>query len=46
MKLTCRICRYTDVFTRLENITDTHYTINEGYEIPGFTAMGGFKVSF
>lgn len=46
MKLTYRICRNVDVFTRLENITDARYTINRGYEMPGFTAMGGFKVEF
>ncbi len=46
LKLTYKICRYVDLFTRLENITDARYTINRGYEMPGFTAMGGFKVSF
>lgn len=46
MKLTYSICRYADIFTRLENITDTRYTINRGYEMPGFTALGGIKVSF
>jgi len=45
LKLTCKICRYVDIFTRLENITDAKYTINRGYEMPGFTAMGGFKVT-
>ncbi len=45
-KLTYRICRYVDIFTRLENMTDAEYTINRGYEMPGFTAMGGFKISF
>lgn len=46
LKLTYEINRYVDVFSRLENITDAHYTINRGYEMPGFTAMGGVKVSF
>lgn len=46
MKLTYSICRYADIFTRLENITDACYTINRGYEMPGFTALGGIKVSF
>ncbi len=45
-KLTYRICRHVDIFTRLENMTDAEYTINRGYEMPGFTAMGGFKISF
>jgi len=46
LKLTYKICSYIDIFTRLENITDVRYTINRGYEMPGFTAMGGFKVNF
>lgn len=46
LKVTWDICRYVSVFTRLENITDARYTINRGYEMPGFTAMGGFKVRF
>ena len=46
LKASWQICHYISVFTRLENITDTHYVINSGYDMPGFTAMGGFKVSF
>lgn len=46
MKLTYSICRYADIFTRLENITDARYTINRGYEMPGFTALGGIKIRF
>lgn len=46
LKLTYMVCRHVDIFTRLENITDARYVINRGYEMPGFTAMGGFKVSF
>jgi len=46
LKVTYSLCRYADLFTRLENITDARYTINRGYEMPGFTAMGGFKVRF
>lgn len=46
LKVTWDICRYVSIFTRLENITDANYTINRGYEMPGFTAMGGFKVRF
>ena len=46
LKLTYKVCRYADIFTRLENITDARYTINRGYEMPGFTTMGGIKVSF
>jgi len=46
LKLNYEICRYVAIFTRLENITDAHYVINRGYDMPGFTAMGGVKVSF
>lgn len=46
LKVTWDICRYISVFARLENITDTKYVINRGYDMPGFTAMGGFKLSF
>lgn len=46
LKVTWDICRYVSVFTRFENITDARYTINRGYEMPGFTAMGGFKLRF
>ncbi len=46
LKLTWEICRYVSVFTRLENITNAKYMINRGYDMPGFTAMGGFKLNF
>lgn len=46
LKLTWDICRYISIFTRFENITDARYMINRGYEMPGFTAMGGFKFRF
>lgn len=45
LKLNFEICRYVAVFTRLENITDARYVINRGYDMPGFTAMGGFTLS-
>lgn len=45
-KISYELCRYLTVFCRLENITDTHYLINRGYDMPGFTAMGGFKLRF
>ncbi len=44
LKLSYPVCRFLDIFCRLNNITDTHYTINRGYEMPGFNAMGGFKI--
>ena len=46
MKISYEVCRYLSVFTRLENITDTSYVINRGYDMPGFTAMGGLKIRF
>lgn len=46
LRLTWDICSYAAIFTRLENITDARYTINRGYEMPGFTAMGGFRLRF
>lgn len=44
MKATYRLTRWLDLFVRLENITDARYTINRGYPMPGFTAMGGFRL--
>lgn len=46
LKVTWEVCRYLSLFTRLENITDARYVINRGYDMPGYTAMGGFKVRF
>jgi iron complex outermembrane receptor protein len=37
---------WLDLFVTLGNLTDKHYTINRGYEMPGFTAMCGFKLKF
>lgn len=46
LKADYALLRYAAVFVRLENITDTHYVINRGYDMPGFTAMGGLRLSF
>lgn len=46
MKITYRPMSWLDIFANLDNITDARYTINRGYEMPGFTAMGGVKVRF
>lgn len=46
MKITYDINSHVALFARLENITDAHYVINRGYDMPGFTAMGGFSVKF
>lgn len=45
MKFDYEINRHVGLFLRLENITDTDYVINRGYDMPGFTALGGFKLS-
>lgn len=44
LKLTYKAFRFLEVFATLDNITDTRYTIHRGYEMPGFTAMGGMKI--
>ena len=36
--------RYFSLFLRLNNITDTRYMINRGYEMPGFNIMAGFQL--
>lgn len=46
LKATWSICSHVDLMCRLENITDARYTINRGYQMPGFTALGGFKLAF
>lgn len=45
LKFNYEVCHYLALFLRLENITDARYMINRGYEMPGFTALGGFKVT-
>lgn len=45
LRLSYQIIRQLQIFLNLDNITDARYTINRGYEMPGFTAMGGFKLS-
>ena len=39
------VTRFLDIFVRLDNITDARYTINYGYPMPGFTALGGLSIS-
>lgn len=45
-KFDFEVWRHLTLFAKLENVCDARYTINRGYEMPGFTAMGGFKASF
>lgn len=44
LKATFHATPWLDLSCRLENITDARYTINYGYPMPVFTAMGGIKV--
>lgn len=46
MKFTYKVIRALELFATLDNITNTCYVINRGYEMPGFTAKGGFKCRF
>ncbi len=34
------------LFATFDNITDSDYTINEGYKMPGFNTFGGIKMQF
>ena len=46
LRLTYKPVKYLDIFVHLDNIMDEKYEINKGYQMPGFTAMGGVKVRF
>lgn len=46
LRLTYKPWKFLDIFAHLDNITDAKYMINNGYEMPDFTAMGGVKVRF
>ncbi len=45
LRLSYQIMTQLQLFINLDNVTDTRYTINRGYEMPGITALGGFKLS-
>ena len=45
LKAEVDVCRQVSLFVRMENITDARYEINRGYKMPGFTAMGGFRLN-
>lgn len=40
------LTRHVRLMLRADNITDARYVINRGYEMPGFTAMGGVSLHF
>lgn len=44
IRLNFHITRYLDLSVNLNNVTDARYMINRGYPMPGFNAMGGFKL--
>ncbi len=46
LRLTYKPIKYLDIFAHFDNMTNAKYQINYGYEMPGFTAMGGVKVKF
>lgn len=46
LKLDYEACHHLSLFLTLENLTDARYIINRGYTMPGFTALGGFRLSF
>ncbi len=41
-----RPLRCLELFVLGDNLTDARYTILRGYEMPGITAQGGFKLTF
>ena len=46
LRLTYKPVKCLDIFAHFDNLTDAKYQINKGYEMPGFTAMGGVKIRF
>lgn len=44
-KISWQVWRHLCLMLRLENITDARYTINRGYPMPGFTVLGGVRIS-
>ncbi|MCM1067726.1 MAG: TonB-dependent receptor [Muribaculaceae bacterium] len=43
-KATFDLSDYVQLFVRLENIANCHYVINRGYDMPGLTGFGGFRI--
>ena len=46
LKLSYDVLDWMQLFADLDNLTDTRYTIVYGYPMPGFTALGGFRLHF
>jgi iron complex outermembrane receptor protein len=45
-KIAFKINKYVDVFVKGENLTNTKYTINAGYPMPGFLIFGGVNLHY
>lgn len=45
LKFGYQLVKCLNLFVELNNVTDARYVINRGYDMPGFNAMGGFKLS-
>ena len=46
LKLSYDVLDWMQLFLNLDNLTDTRYTIVYGYQMPGITALGGFRLHF
>lgn len=46
LKLTYTPKACLDLFARMDNVANQSYEINRGYEMPGLTVNGGFKLRF
>lgn len=45
LRASWQVIRQLQLFLNLDNITDARYTVNRGYPMPGFTVMGGIKLT-
>lgn len=46
MRLAYKPLKWLELFVTGNNLTDSQYQINKGYQMPGLTAMGGVKLKF
>ena len=44
LRLTYKPIKMLDLFVQGNNLTDARYQIQKGYQMPGATVMGGFKL--
>lgn len=45
LRPTYQLLKQLQLFVNFDNVTDARYVINRGYDMPGFTVMGGFKLT-